>query len=181
MCITRSGWKKQGIFANSFQPLITSYSPNFLISVNNPFFMLNIGISSDHAGFELKELIKKHFSDSIDFHDFGTHSLDSMDYPDVAHPLAEAVSNGDFDWGIAICGSGNGINMTVNKYAKVRSALCWNSELATLARQHNNANILALPARFISEELAIEIVKHFKEASFEGGRHENRVNKIACK
>lgn len=142
--------------------------------------MLKIGISSDHAGYELKELIKREFSQHFECEDFGTHSTDSMDYPDVAHPLAEAVSKGDLVWGIAICGSGNGINMTVNKHANIRSALCWNEELASLARQHNNANILALPARFISSELALKIVEQFRTSEFEGGRHENRVNKIAC-
>jgi ribose 5-phosphate isomerase B len=142
--------------------------------------MQTIGISSDHAGYELKELIKREFSQHFEFKDFGTYSTDSMDYPDVAHPLAEAVSKGELAWGIAICGSGNGINMTVNKHANIRSALCWNEELASLARQHNNANILALPARFISSDLALKIVDHFRTAAFEGGRHENRVNKIAC-
>jgi ribose 5-phosphate isomerase B len=101
-----------------------------------------------------------------------------MDYPDVAHPLAEAVVTGKVNWGIAICGSGNGINMTLNKHAGIRSALCWNSELASLARKHNDANILALPARYITNALALEMLEVFTNTDFEGGRHENRIRKI---
>ena len=108
--------------------------------------------------------------------DFGTHSPESMDYPDVAHPLAESIERGEVSQGIALCGSGNGISMTLN----IRAALCWNEELAALARQHNDANVLSLPARFISVELAKRIVEKFLESSFEGGRHLRRVNKIPC-
>ena len=113
--------------------------------------------------------------------DFGTRSTESMDYPDVAHPLAYAVERGEVFPGIAICGSGNGISMTVNKHSGVRAALCWTPELSKLAREHNDANILSLPARFISSDIALEIVRIFLETPFEGGRHQNRVNKIACK
>ena len=112
--------------------------------------------------------------------DFGTHSPESMDYPDVAHPLAESIESGEVSQGIALCGSGNGISMTLNKHQGVRAALCWNEELAALARQHNDANVLSLPARFISVELAKRIVEKFLESSFEGGRHLRRVNKIPC-
>ena len=138
-----------------------------------------IGISSDHAGFELKQKIKSVFSE-LTFVDFGPTNTESVDYPDYAHPLANAIEKGELAMGIAICGSGNGINMTVNKHKGIRSALCWTVELAQLARQHNNANIIALPARFISEELAIEMVKAFLSTDFEGGRHQKRVEKINC-
>ena len=113
--------------------------------------------------------------------DFGTHSPESMDYPDVAHPLAESVEKGEVDLGIALCGSGNGISMTLNKHQGIRAALCWNEELAALARQHNDANILSLPARFIPVDLAEKIVRKFLESSFEGGRHQRRVEKIPCR
>ncbi len=137
-------------------------------------------MASDHAGFELKEFLKPYIkSMRYDIIDFGTHSTDSMDYPDTAHPLAEALERGEVELGIAICGSGNGIAMTLNKHQCVRAALCWNPELGALARQHNDANVLSLPARFISQELALEIVRSFLSAEFEGGRHKRRVNKIA--
>lgn len=141
-----------------------------------------IGIASDHAGFELKELIKNYLQkENYEVVDFGTHSTDSMDYPDVAHPLASAVESNEVFPGIAICGSGNGISMTVNKHAGVRAALCWTPELSKLAREHNDANILSLPARFIPADVALEIVRIFLETPFEGGRHQNRVNKIPCR
>ncbi|GAB1474727.1 ribose 5-phosphate isomerase B [Bacteroidota bacterium] len=141
-----------------------------------------IGIASDHAGFELKEKIKEYLEkENFRVVDFGTRSTESMDYPDVAHPLAYAVERGEVFPGIAICGSGNGISMTVNKHSGVRAALCWTPELSKLAREHNDANILSLPARFISSDIALEIVRIFLETPFEGGRHQNRVNKIACK
>jgi ribose 5-phosphate isomerase B len=140
-----------------------------------------IGIASDHAGFELKEILKKELSiQGYIINDFGTDSTNSMDYPDVAHPLAYAVEKGKVNVGIAICGSGNGISMTVNKHADIRAALCWTTEIAALARQHNDANICSLPARFISPELAKEIIKIFLNTEFEGGRHLLRVNKINC-
>ena len=143
---------------------------------------MKIGIASDHAGFELKEILKKELtSNGYEVEDFGTHSSQSMDYPDVAHPLATSVENGTTPVGIAICGSGNGISMTVNKHSGIRAALCWNEELAKLARNHNNANILSLPARFITPDEALRILHTFLSASFDGGRHEARVNKIPCK
>lgn len=141
-----------------------------------------IGIASDHAGFDLKEALKIHLQEiGVEFVDFGTSSTKSMDYPDVAHPLAEAVSSGLVDLGVAICGSGNGINMTVNKHQGIRAALCWNIELSKLARLHNDANILSLPARFITIHQAIEILSAFLDTGFEGGRHTNRVDKISCR
>jgi ribose 5-phosphate isomerase B len=143
---------------------------------------MKIGIASDHAGYELKEILKEELTIlGYQTEDFGTNSPASMDYPDVAHPLAKAVENGNLPLGIAICGSGNGISMTVNKYPGIRAALCWNEELAKLARNHNNANILSLPARFITHQEAIAILKSFLAASFEGGRHETRINKIPCR
>lgn len=142
--------------------------------------MVTIGIASDHAGFELKEFLKPYLkSMRYEIIDFGTHSADSMDYPDTAHPLAKALERGEVEYGIAICGSGNGIAMTLNKHQGIRAALCWNPELGALARQHNDANVLSLPARFISQEMALEIVKSFLSAEFEGGRHKRRVDKIA--
>ena len=143
--------------------------------------MKTIGIAADHAGFALKEDILKHLiSQGYAIADFGTHSSESMDYPDVAHPLADAVEQGKAAFGIALCGSGNGINMTLNKHQGIRSALCWTPDIAALARQHNNANICALPARFITPESAFEIVETFLNTSFEGGRHQKRVEKIPC-
>ena len=140
-----------------------------------------IGIAADHAGYEMKEVIKTELiAAGYEVRDFGTNSAESMDYPDVAHPLASAVENGEVSLGVAICGSGNGISMTVNKHAGIRAALCWTPELASLARAHNNANILSLPARFISIETAKEILSTFLKSEFEGGRHLKRVNKISC-
>lgn len=138
-----------------------------------------IAICSDHAGFELKETIINNFSAmGTQFKDFGAYSAESADYPDFAHPMAEAIEQGDFEYGIAICGSGNGINMTVNKHQQVRGALCWMPEIAVLARQHNNANVLSLPARYITPEEAFEIVSNFFSTDFDGGRHIARINKI---
>lgn len=140
-----------------------------------------ISIGSDHAGYELKEVIKKHLlAKGIEVKDVGPTSVDSVDYPDFAHPVAKDVIKDTTILGILICGSGNGINMTANKYQEIRSALCWKPEIAELARLHNNANIIALPARFISNEEAIKCVDVFLSTDFEGGRHQNRVNKIAC-
>ena len=142
---------------------------------------MNISIGADHAGYELKNKVIKHLEErGIKVKDFGTNSDESVDYPDFGHPVASDVENKMADLGIVICGSGNGINMSVNKHAGIRSALCWNEELASLARQHNNANVLALPARFIEEDLGIKIVDAFLDNEFEGGRHERRVNKIGC-
>ena len=141
-----------------------------------------IGIACDHAGYQMKEELKVFLSEQgYQVKDFGTNSEESMDYPDVAHPLANSVESGECEFGIALCGSGNGISMTLNKHQQIRAALCWNSELAALAKQHNNANILSLPARFISLEEAKNIVRSYIDATFEGGRHQRRVEKIACK
>lgn len=140
-----------------------------------------IPIGADHAGFELKEKVKIFLKEKgIEVKDFGCHSTDSIDYPDFGHPVAEMVENNPGTKGILICGSGNGINMTANKHQGIRSALCWKKEIAELARLHNDANIIALPARFISEEEAFEMIDVFLNTSFEGGRHQNRINKIAC-
>ncbi|MBM3453815.1 MAG: ribose 5-phosphate isomerase B [Bacteroidetes bacterium] len=140
-----------------------------------------ICIGGDHAGYVLKEQIKKQVNDwGYSVVDVGCHSDESIDYPDYAHPVARHVESNASVVGILICGSGNGINMTANKHQGIRSALCWQVEIAKLARQHNNANIVALPARFISTEEAIKIVEVFLNTSFEGGRHQKRVDKIAC-
>ena len=142
---------------------------------------LKIGIACDHAGFERKESVLGYLQEQgYEFKDFGAYSADSSDYPDYAHPLAEAVSKGEFDLGITLCGSGNGINMTANKHQGIRSAICWIPEIAALARQHNNANVCSLPARYVTDEQAIEIVKTFLTSDFEGGRHLRRINKIPC-
>ena len=140
-----------------------------------------IPIGADHAGFELKKAIIKHLKEKgYELEDFGCYSEESIDYPDYGHPVAEKVNSNTTTLGIVICGSGNGINMTVNKHQGVRGALCWGVEIAKLARQHNNANVLALPARYLSTEEALLIVDAFFETEFEGGRHERRVNKITC-
>ncbi|MDA9066815.1 ribose 5-phosphate isomerase B [bacterium] len=140
---------------------------------------MNFTLGSDHAGYQLKEKIKEVLKEkNIAFEDKGPFSEESVDYPDFGHKVAESVQNEESNFGIAICGSGNGINMTVNKYPKVRGALCWTKEICELARQHNNANVLSIPARFISEKLALEIVEAFIKTDFEGGRHERRINKI---
>jgi ribose 5-phosphate isomerase B len=139
-------------------------------------------IASDHAGFRLKEkLVKWLITSRYEVKDLGCFSEDSVDYPDYAHPLAIAVEKGDFDYGITICGSGNGINMASNKHQKIRSAVCWNEEISRLARSHNDANICALPGRFLSEAEAKLIVKTFLTTAFEGGRHKRRIDKIPLK
>lgn len=142
--------------------------------------MKKISIASDHAGYAYKEMIKKHFQAHYEFEDFGTYSEDSVDYPDFVHPSAESVEKGINELGILICGSGNGVQMTANKHRDIRCALCWMPELAELARKHNNANMIALPARFIAAELAIDIVEKFLKTDFEAGRHQARVDKIPC-
>ena len=140
---------------------------------------LKIAVASDHAGFERKQAVLKYLQEQgIEFKDFGAYSSESSDYPDFAHPLAEGVSKGEFDEGITLCGSGNGINMTANKHQGIRSAICWLPEIAQLARQHNDANICALPARYITDDEAIGIIKVFLSTGFEGGRHLKRINKI---
>jgi ribose 5-phosphate isomerase B len=140
-----------------------------------------LAIGADHAGFALKEKIRKNLIEKgMIVHDCGCYSEERADYPDFGHAVAIIVENHKADYGIIICGSGNGINMAANKHAGIRSALCWNEEIATLARQHNDANILALPARFISEEEAMRCVLTFLQTPFEGGRHADRIKKIAC-
>jgi ribose 5-phosphate isomerase B len=139
-------------------------------------------IASDHAGFRLKEkLVSWLITSRYEVRDIGCFSEDSVDYPDYAHPLAVAVENGEYDYGITICGSGNGISMACNKHASIRSAVCWNNEISRLARSHNDANICALPGRFLTEAEAIQIVKVFLTTSFEGGRHKRRIDKIPIK
>ncbi|MDD4646204.1 MAG: RpiB/LacA/LacB family sugar-phosphate isomerase [Bacteroidales bacterium] len=138
-----------------------------------------IGLASDHAGFEMKEFVKNWLAgEGYEVMDFGCYSPESCDYPDYAHPLADAVSKQVCQVGLSLCGSGNGINMVVNKHAKIRSALCWNREIASLARRHNDANILALPARFLNKSEILIIVNEFLATGFEGGRHLRRIQKI---
>jgi len=140
-----------------------------------------IAIGSDHAGFEMKEFVISYLEGkSLAFKDFGTHSAESADYPDFAHPVAEAVASGAFSFGILLCGSGNGVAITANKHQEIRAALCWDEEIAALARKHNNANVICIPARFVSESVAEEMIDVFIKTAFEGGRHANRVNKIFC-
>ena len=141
-----------------------------------------IPIGSDHGGFELKQYLIKIFSEvGYKFKDFGTYSTESVDYPDYIHPVAKSVNDGIYEKGIVICGSGQGANMTANKYQKIRSALCWDIEQAKLTREHNNANIIALPGRFVNFDTAVEMVKIFFNTEFEGGRHQMRIDKIPIK
>jgi len=142
---------------------------------------MTISIGNDHAGIIYKnEIISYLESKQIQVINHGTNTNDSVDYPDFVHPVANDVENGKVDFGIIICGSGNGASMTANKHQKVRCALCWTAEITQLAREHNNANILSIPARFTSVHQALDMVKIFLETEFEGGRHERRVEKIAC-
>ena len=141
--------------------------------------MKKLVIACDHAGFEYKEIIKKYLEGKYELKDYGTYSQDSVDYPDFVHPAASSVENGENELGILICGSGQGVAITANKHQKIRCALCWDPELAALAKQHNNANMVALPARFVAKEFALEIAKTFLTTEFEGGRHQKRVDKIA--
>jgi ribose 5-phosphate isomerase B len=142
---------------------------------------MNIAIGADHAGFDYKELLKKHLEQNgHQVKDFGTHSLDSVDYPDFAHPVASAVEKQEYELGVLICGSANGVAITANKRQGIRAAICWTEEIASLARQHNNANVVCIPARFVSSDLAKKITDKFLTTPFEGGRHETRVNKISC-
>ncbi len=144
--------------------------------------MKTIGLASDHAGFELKEYVKTWLeAKGYTFKDFGTYSTDSCDYPDFAHPLAEAVESGECYPGIAICGSGEGISMTLNKHQGIRAALCWIPEIAHMTRLHNDANVLVMPGRFISTETASQIMDEFFSTEFEGGRHQKRIDKIPVK
>ena len=138
-----------------------------------------IGIACDHAAYELKEFLVGYLaSKGFEVKDFGTHSEESCDYPDFAHALGEAIDNGDLERGVALCGSGEGISMTLNKHQSVRAALCWIPEIAKLSRQHNNSNVLCMPARFISNDEALEMLNIWLETEFEGGRHQRRLDKM---
>lgn len=150
--------------------------------MNSPFDLSKpIAIGSDHAGYDHKEsLISFLEGKGIPFKDFGTDSKDSVDYPDFAHPVATAVESGDYAFGILLCGSANGVAITANKHQHIRAAICWGEEIASLVRRHNDANILCIPARFVSEPLAEKMLQVFMLTTFEGGRHGNRVSKIAC-
>jgi len=140
-----------------------------------------IAIGADHAGYEFKSAIVEILQNKgLEVKDHGTYNADSVDYPDFAHPVASAVQNNEAGFGILICGSGNGVAITANKHQNVRAALCWQVDLAKLAREHNNANVLCLPARFVSLAVAEEMVNTFIDTNFEGGRHEKRVGKISC-
>ena len=141
--------------------------------------MEKVAFAIDHAGYELKGVLEAYMREKgYEIVDFGTYSSESCDYPDYAHPCARAVESGECDFGIAMCGSGNGIAMTLNKHQQIRAAICWQPELATLAKQHNNANILVLPARFVTHDEAKAIVDAYLAAKFEGGRHQRRIDKI---
>lgn len=140
---------------------------------------MKIAIGNDHAGYDLKSYLMSYLVEyGYSVKDFGSHDAEPVDYPEYGHMVARAVNNKEYEIGITICGSGNGINMTANKYRSIRSALCWNEEIARLARSHNNANICALPGRFLGKEEAVVIVRTFLETDFEGGRHERRIRKI---
>lgn len=141
---------------------------------------MKIAIGADHAGYEMKEKVKQHLEkQGIEVKDFGTHTSESVDYPEFGHPVADAVQTGKVNFGMVLCGSGNGINMTVNKHKGIRAALSWTPQIAELARQHNDANVLSLPSRYITDEEAFRIVDAFIQAEFEGGRHQRRVDKIS--
>lgn len=140
---------------------------------------MKIALASDHAGYELKNKLMQHLlAEGHELTDLGCHSPDPVDYPEFGHKIAKHISEDEADVGISLCGSGNGINMTANKHPKIRSALCWNTQIAALARSHNNANICALPARFLTVEQIIQIVETFLTTSFDGGRHKQRIDKI---
>ncbi len=144
--------------------------------------MKKIGIACDHAGYEMKEFLVGYLSArGYEVLDFGTHSLESVDYADFAHPLAEAIESGELERGVGLCGSGEGMAMTLNKHRGIRAGLCWNTEIATLIRQHNDANVIVFPARFISNDEAVAMLDLFLETAFEGGRHQKRLEKMAPK
>ncbi len=144
--------------------------------------MKKIGIACDHAGYEMKEFLVGYLSArGYEVLDFGTHSPESVDYADFAHPLAEAIESGELERGVGLCGSGEGMAMTLNKHRGIRAGLCWNTEIATLIRQHNDANVIVFPARFISNDEAVAMLDIFLETAFEGGRHQKRLEKMAPK
>ena len=141
----------------------------------------HVAIGCDHAGFEFKTVLVNLLENKgLSVKDFGTHSADSVDYPDFAHPVANAVESDEAGWGVLICGSANGVAITANKHQGIRVAICWNADVARLARQHNNANIICIPARFVPTPEAEEMINIFLTTAFEGGRHQNRVEKMAC-
>lgn len=149
---------------------------------NTEIMFKSIALAADHAGYSVKEVIKKYLIEKgLEVKDFGTFSNESTDYADYAHPMASAVENNEFEIGVSVCGSGNGINMTVNKHQSIRAALCWNSEISALARLHNNANICSIPGRYVTDEQAIDIIDKFLNTEFEGGRHQRRIEKIPLK
>jgi ribose 5-phosphate isomerase B len=150
--------------------------------IHSPFNLFQpIAIGCDHAGFDYKEQIKTYLQQKgLTVKDYGTVSRDSVDYPDFAHAVASAVESGQSAFGVLLCGSANGVAITANKHQQVRAAICWNTPIAELARQHNNANIICLPARYVSIEVCFQMIDKFLSTEFEGGRHANRVNKIAC-
>lgn len=142
---------------------------------------MKIAIGNDHAGTDYKKTIVAHLEQKgYEILNYGTDSNDSVDYPDFVHPVAEAVASGEANFGIIICGSGNGVAMTANKHQKIRAALCWTKEIAELAREHNDANVISIPARYTSQPQAVAMVDTFLSTEFEGGRHQRRVDKIAC-
>lgn len=148
---------------------------------NHKTHSMKIFIGCDHAGFEMKEALKKYLIDAnYEVEDKGTYSSDSVDYPDFAHAVATAVESNASSLGVLLCGSANGVCIAANKHQSIRAALCWLPEIASLARQHNDANVVCIPARFVNDETGLEILKAFLTASFEGGRHQKRVDKIAC-
>jgi len=155
------------------------FNSKFVEILNIKQIMKKIALAADHAGYEMKEYLKEQLKEQYEIQDFGTFSTESVDYPDFVHPAAVSVENGDNELGILVCGSGQGVSITANKHQHIRCALSWMPEIAELARQHNNANMVALPARFIAKELALDIVNKFLTTDFEGGRHERRVGKIA--
>jgi ribose 5-phosphate isomerase B len=143
---------------------------------------MKIAVGNDHAGYEIKLVVLKWLKEQgYEIKNFGTDSPDSVDYPDFVHPVADAVEDGEFDLGVLVCGSGQGVSFTANKHQGIRAALCWIPEIAELARLHNNANILCMPGRFIDREMAIAIMEKFFSTSFEGGRHQNRIDKVPVK
>ena len=166
-------------FSNWLIFKLTNFQIDLFSNLNTMKQGLKIAIGGDHAGFEYKQAIIE-FLVANEVKDFGPYSDASCDYPDFAHPVASAVESGEFDFGILICGSGNGVAMTANKHHGIRAAICWNEELAERARSHNDANIICIPARHISLDEAKKIVEVFFSTEFEGGRHANRVDKIAC-
>ena len=142
---------------------------------------MKVAIGSDHAGYELKQQLTTWLREKFpDLKDFGTNNLDSVDYPDFAHLVAKSIEDGENDFGVLVCGTGIGVDMAANKHQGIRSALCWNKEIARLAKSHNNANIVSLPGRFITFEEAKEILTEFFNTKFEGGRHQQRIDKISC-